>query len=92
MVKFLREIIKAKDLSSYGLARLIDIPTQSIDHALSTGRSLAISTLVKLRYVSGFSWSKFGKMLDDEYLSDVDKQRIDTTEIKGRPLQRKGGR
>lgn len=66
-VKFLTKIRESLGLTRYGLARRLNIPTQSVDYFEKDGQSLKLSVLVKLRKIGGLTWIQLGKMLDDEF-------------------------
>ncbi len=67
-MKFIKHIRKQLGLTRYALAKELNIASQSIDHLEAKGIAMKLDSLCKLRKVSGLSWSKFGEMLDKEFL------------------------
>ena len=74
MKKIIEKILSDKGWTAYRLAKELNTNLQGIDYVLKSGtRGMRLSTLCKLRKISGMSWSAFGKQLDVEFLEDEGK-------------------
>jgi transcriptional regulator with XRE-family HTH domain len=67
-VKFIKTIREQLGFTRYKLSRVLNIPTQSVDHWEEKGVAIKPEVLCKLRKLGGLTWGEMGKMLDDEFL------------------------
>ena len=52
------------------MARRLGIGREQYQYAEERGKTISTSLLCKVRKISGLSWDKFGKILDEEFLDD----------------------
>jgi DNA-binding transcriptional regulator YiaG len=75
-VKIVETVQQKLSVTAYKLAKMIGVTQQTV--RIWTGQTatnkpregMNLRALCKLRKVSGMSWSKFGRELDAEFLSD----------------------
>lgn len=74
-MNFISLIQERLGLTAYALAKRLGVTQQAVRIWNGTTKkrtkpeSMSLTALCKLRKVSGLSWSKFGKMLDGEFLA-----------------------
>lgn len=75
-MKLVKKIFHDSGESEYSFARKLGVSLQSLQYMLGkTGpkqarRGMRLDVLVKLRKVSGLSWSQFGQLLEGEFGED----------------------
>lgn len=74
-MRLIKTIREARELSQYGLAKQLGVPSTTILAAEKKGRSLRLDILAKLRKISGLSWTEFGRLIDQEFLDDETTRR-----------------
>ena len=84
-VKFIKNILEARNLTAYGAAKWLNMPAQLVDHALKKGESIHVKTLCKWRYISGLTWNQFGKLLDNEFLEAKDLRSLEDNRPADKP-------
>lgn len=69
-VKFINTIIEKSGKSRRKYADEMDVDHQKLTYYINDGKAMRkfVAFLAAFRKKSGLSWSKFGKMLDDEFL------------------------
>jgi len=75
-MRFLKTVMQTANIpSNYALAKLLHTSTQLVDTwtGKAKGRDpegMKLKFLCQLRKISGLSWNQFGKLIDEEFLSD----------------------
>jgi transcriptional regulator with XRE-family HTH domain len=68
LVKIIEQILKARGVTAYRLARDLGLPNnQVVQWRSSAQKTLRLDYLCALREYSGMSWDEFGKLLDREF-------------------------
>ena len=68
-VKFVEKVKELAGIkTNYALAQKLGVQTPIVDNMIKSGKYLKPEMLCKLRRLSGLSWTKFGKMFDEEFL------------------------
>jgi hypothetical protein len=72
-MKIIDYIKKTKGLTNYGLSKKlrqigVEITTQGVDqYDKGRARSMRLDVLLGFKELSGLSWDKFGKLLEEEF-------------------------
>lgn len=67
-VKFVEKVKEIAEIeTNYRLAVMLGMQTPQVDNLINQGKYIKPEVLCKLRKISGLSWAKFGKMLDEEF-------------------------
>lgn len=85
-VKFVKDIRDLWGLTSYGLAKWLGVPPQSVDNSIRKAKSINIQTLAKLMFIAELAKLSPRKIIDmiyKEYLDELDQEVL----RRGRPRE-----
>jgi transcriptional regulator with XRE-family HTH domain len=74
-VDLVKKIRDRLGVTRYGLARLLGLPTPSIDHLEESGKAIKIEVLAKLRRAADLTWDEVGDMIDEEVFAGEAKPK-----------------
>lgn len=72
-VKFIDKILDRLDISANAAARWMNVSPQQVHHARTKGETLSLHIMCLWRRISGLDWKEFGKLLDDEFITQSDE-------------------